>query len=201
MNNKFVNEYILPYESLIGGYTIPENICDEVVNFYKKSNDKKPGEQYVDGNITVNKDFKESTEVNVSIHQTSELKNYFNILSVCLDRYLKKYYYSNEVESFSIVENVNIQHYPKNGGFKKWHFENAGNPKSIFRHLVFMTYLNDVNDGGTEFLYQGLKTPAKKGLTVIWPATWTHTHKGEISKTKEKYIITGWYSFERHNNE
>ena len=36
---------------------------------------------------------------------------------------------------------------------------------------------------------------AKKGLTLIWPSEWTHTHKGEVSSTKEKIIITGWYNF------
>jgi hypothetical protein len=59
-----------------------------------------------------------------------------------------------------------------------------------------MTYLNDVNDGGTEFLYQKITSPAKKGLTLIWPADWTHTHRGQISKTKEKSIITGWFNYE-----
>ena len=59
-----------------------------------------------------------------------------------------------------------------------------------------MTYLNNVKDGGTMFKYQNLTIPAKKGLTLIWPSDWTHTHKGQISNTKEKYIITGWYSYE-----
>ena len=63
------------------------------------------------------------------------------------------------------------------------------------RLLVFMTYLNDVDDGGTDFLYQNLTTQAKKGKTIIWPAEWTHTHKGQISEKKEKYIETGWYNF------
>ena len=58
-----------------------------------------------------------------------------------------------------------------------------------------MTYLNNVDEGGTEFYYQKMITPAKKGLTLIWPTDWTHTHKGQISKTQEKFIITGWYSF------
>ena len=58
-----------------------------------------------------------------------------------------------------------------------------------------MTYLNDVENGGTDFLYQKITTPAKKGLTIIWPATWTHTHKCHISNTQEKYIITGWFSY------
>ena len=66
---------------------------------------------------------------------------------------------------------------------------------AIFRHLVFMTYLNTVDDGGTHFYYQKLKTKAKKGLTLIWSSAWTHTHRGIISKTKEKYILTGWYNF------
>ncbi len=58
-----------------------------------------------------------------------------------------------------------------------------------------MTFLNDVDDGGTEFKYQNLTIPAKKGLTLIWPAPWTHTHRGQVSNTKTKYIITGWYNF------
>ena len=57
-----------------------------------------------------------------------------------------------------------------------------------------MTYLNDVPDGGTMFKYQKIITPAKKGSTVIWPAGFTHTHKGQISHTKEKFIVTGWWS-------
>ena len=58
-----------------------------------------------------------------------------------------------------------------------------------------MTYLNTVENAGTEFKYQKLKTNAVKGKTVIWPATWTHTHKGIVSDKKEKIIITGWFSF------
>ena len=59
-----------------------------------------------------------------------------------------------------------------------------------------MTYLNDIkNDGGTEFFYQKTKFNAKKGLTLIWPAEWTHTHRGIISEEYEKYIITGWISY------
>ena len=60
-----------------------------------------------------------------------------------------------------------------------------------------MTYLNDVKNGGTEFLYQNElnQKDAEQGLTLIWPAHWTHTHKGIISDEQEKYIITGWYNF------
>ena len=58
-----------------------------------------------------------------------------------------------------------------------------------------MTYLNTVPDAGTHFKYQDITTPAEKGLTLIWPPDFTHTHKGEISEKEEKYIITGWLGF------
>ncbi len=95
---------------------------------------------------------------------------------------------------FGIKEDFNIQYYKPGGGYKAWHSERAnGTPMLTVRHLVFMTYLNDVEDGGTEFLFQDLKIlSAKKGLTLIWPADWTHTHRSLISNTSEKYIVTGW---------
>ena len=191
----------MPYKSLIGGWIIPKNICDEVINYYEKSNDKKPGVRYLGGSkesgVSVNTDIKDSIDVYISGNEVFKLDNYFNCLKECLQNYLQKYTYANNVESFSINDDVNIQYYKPNGGFKVWHMENSGSQKNLHRHLVFMTYLNDVPDGGTEFLYQELKVKAQKGLTIIWPAYFTHTHKGEISKTNEKYIITGWYSYDR----
>ena len=66
----------------------------------------------------------------------------------------------------------------------------------VTRHLVFMTYLNDISDEGeTEWKHQGLKVKPEKGLTVIWPADWTYTHKGIPSHSETKYIATGWYNF------
>lgn len=59
-----------------------------------------------------------------------------------------------------------------------------------------MTYLNDVVDGGTHFKYFNHTEKATKGKTIIWPADWTHTHRGQISNTQEKIIATGWFSHE-----
>jgi len=81
---------------------------------------------------------------------------------------------------------LKIQHYKPGEGFFKWHTENEGYGNSKLRHLVFMTYLNTVEDAGTEFYHQKITSPAKKGLTLMWPAEWTHTHKGQISKEDEK---------------
>ena len=39
---------------------------------------------------------------------------------------------------------------------------------------------------------------AKEGRLVIWPAFFTHTHKGVVSKTQTKYIATGWFNYDSH---
>ena len=57
-----------------------------------------------------------------------------------------------------------------------------------------MTYLNDIDEGGTVFKYQKITTPSIKGLTLIWPTDYTHTHRGQVSK-ETKYIITGWFNY------
>ena len=43
-----------------------------------------------------------------------------------------------------------------------------------------------------EWLYQNYKTEAVKGLSVLWPSDFTHTHRGIITNEYEKYIVTGW---------
>ena len=77
------------------------------------------------------------------------------------------------------------------GGFHKWHYENTLDKK---RELTWTLYLNDVEEGGeTEFLYQHTRIKAEKGLFTIFPANWTHTHRGNPPISNEKYIGTGWY--------
>ena len=77
---------------------------------------------------------------------------------------------------------------------KAWHCERA-NIKFLDRLFVWMVYLNDVSDKGeTEFFYQHHFEEPKQGKLVIWPSDWTHLHRGIISPTETKYILTGWYT-------
>ena len=57
-------------------------------------------------------------------------------------------------------------------------------------------YLNDIEEGGeTEFLDQNRRIKAQKGTMVIFPAAWTHVHRGNPPLNKDKYIGTGWYTY------
>jgi hypothetical protein len=64
--------------------------------------------------------------------------------------------------------------------------------------LLFQFYLNDVADGGeTEFLYQGRKIEARQGRLIIAPAGFTHTHKGHVPASGDKYVATSWILYRR----
>jgi len=194
---KNFEEHLTPENSLIGGWYIDENICDEIVNYYNKNDHlHQLGNFGKNENLNfVDKDVKESLDLVIPQNYFGHpFHNYRKQLNECLSKYINKYNHCNSYSYFNINENYIIQKYPIGGGYKTWHFEKAG-IKVFKRLLVFMTYLNTVEDGGTEFLYQKLSTPAKKGLTLIWPSQFTHTHRGIVSFSKEKIIITGWYSF------
>jgi len=95
------------------------------------------------------------------------------------------------------ITNPIIQRYEPGKWYHLPHCENDGYSKDhLLRHLVFMTYLNTIDEGGgTEFIHQNIVTPAIEGLTLVWPATWTHYHKGVVAPNDTKYIITGWCTF------
>jgi hypothetical protein len=80
-------------------------------------------------------------------------------------------------------------------GYHIWHYE-SGNRESCQRLLTWMVYLNDVEEGGeTEFLYQSLRVKPKQGTLLIWPAAFTHTHRGNPPLSNAKYVVTGWTEF------
>ena len=185
--------------NFIAGWYIKKKICDDLIKYYEKSKDKRDGSCHYQGITGVYKAIKDSSDLALSpaLNDTIPV-NYLNAVSKVVDEYKSKYCYSDYMQSnWKIVENYNVQKYEPKGGFKRYHFERSGTTdKAAFRHLVFMTYLNDVKDKGeTEFFYQKFKVKPEKGLTLIWPADWTFTHRGIPSSTEVKYIATGWYSY------
>jgi len=191
-----LKEYHLDTSSFMGGWFIPDEICDNLINFYNNNHRHiKSGKTAKSSGSYTDYEVKQSFDLGISPNNYEEpFLSYRAYLQQCLNNYQMKYPMVKLNSNFNITEAYQIQGYPKGGGFKKWHCE-VTTPFFMRRVLVFMTYLNDVKDGGTEFYHQKMTTPCKKGLTIIWPAHWTHTHKGEISSKEEKLIITGWFNY------
>lgn len=80
-------------------------------------------------------------------------------------------------------------------GYHVWHYEN-GTRACCQRLLTHIVYLNDVEEGGeTELLYYQKRYAPKAGTLLIFPAGYTHTHRGNPPLSNDKYIITGWTEF------
>ena len=164
--------------------------CDKLIDYFNKS----PQTEGMFANNIVNPSAKKSIELKDSLFSLHNLP--FQLISPILkkytDKYIEKYVTLNYMEQWSLDDGFTLKKFEgEDDGFKVWHTEHCISfPKRI---LVWMFYLNDAQSG-TEF-YNYPDIESKKGRLVIWPAGWTHYHKGETPNKGLKYIMSGWYSF------
>lgn len=129
----------------------------------------------------------------------------FNSKSLIVQQFLQRFWdcYAQYVARYSIladadthgISSMRLQKTPIGGGYHTWHHET---PSPIVSHriLAWGLYLNTVNEGGeTEFLYQHKRVSAEQGKLVMWPAGFTHTHRGNPPLSNDKYLLTGWVEF------
>ena len=177
-----------------GWYINNDLLCDNLIKYFETNPNKFKGKIGSKGEVKISE--KDSTDLSVIDFKVPVIKEYLAHLYFVIKEYQKQYIYSNIGQGSWSLKPFNIQRYLPNEGFHIWHTErnNIGNS---LRHLTFMTYLNNVDDGGeTEFFYQQLKIKPEKGLTLIWGTDWTFTHRGVPSKTETKYITTGHYYYD-----
>ena len=184
-------------ENFIYEFKVDDEICDGLIQYHKNNIEYKFRGHVVNqyGENVIDKNTKDS--IDVQFYRCSNHPNiikYFEAIHVACGEYAAKY----DLNYYDAYFTNLIQYYPKGGGFKQWHNERPrfGTSAELVtnRGLVYMTYLNTVEDQGeTEFKYQKLKIKAEKGKSLIWPTDFTHTHRGIPSMTEEKWIATGWF--------
>tara|TARA_Y100001963_G_scaffold35888_1_gene50008 strand:- start:590 stop:1213 length:624 start_codon:yes stop_codon:yes gene_type:complete len=91
---------------------------------------------------------------------------------------------------------IKVQKTVAGGGYHQWHYED-GQFICRDRVLAWMVYLNSIpvkNGGATEFLHQKLALHPTGGTIVLWPAAYTHIHRGGfLTGEVPKFIATGWF--------
>ena len=182
-------------QSFIAGGHIDEDIVDGVMEFYNDCTylDKVKGE-YSGG---VDPIIKNSTDMAVpSFIKDPRIVKYLDAIQGAITLYIDQYPWASMAD-LEVIEPFNIQHYKPGEAFSQPHTERVGSNKTTsFRHLVWMTYLNNVEEGGeTQWVHQDLSMKPEKGLTLLWPCDWTHGHHGVPAPKEDKYIVTGWISY------
>lgn len=183
-------------ETFIGASTFEDTtICDDLIEYFERNpHELKQGRS----GESINLSYKNSLDRKLNEIEPSLCERYTKQLMNPITLYIKKYNFCNDiVNTWGLTDAPQFQKYLPNGGFYGWHCERErSSAPGGTRHLVYMTYLNDVHDGGeTEFFYQKVKIKPRKGLTLIWPTDWTHTHRGIPSPSETKCIVTGWFNF------
>jgi len=177
-------------------YRVDGSVCDRVVAFFRANEHlAQPGRL---GEVPrVDKGMKDSLDLTVPIRLYGQVDPFFEQLGQFVKAYVDKYYYAtgaNGLGPLGFSEHANIQWYPVGGGYPAIHCE-RDRLEYCRRALVWMLYLTDTPDGGTEFPHQDTVTDCKKGDVVIWPSDMSHMHRGVVSHTAEKMIFTGWIDF------
>ena len=114
---------------------------------------------------------------------------FHNVISTCVQMYAQEF---RTVANYTLHhDDPNIQKTSPGGGYHVWHCEDCQG--SSDRKLVTMMYLNDGFEGGeTEWLYLSRREKPKTGRVIIFPAGFTHTHRGNPPLNGDKYIATSW---------
>ena len=182
----------------IGCWNLENNkLCNEITQFFENNK-----ELQIQGITSYSKDLKakKTTDIPVNPHDLKNpkfevLKQYMDELYKCFIDYQNQWPFLKSVIKVVDVPGFNIQKYSRGDHFALLHSERT-TLDTLHRLFAWMTYLNDVDDGGqTNFNHYGIKIKPETGKTLIWPAEWTHAHTGEILKSGTKYIVTGWMNF------
>jgi hypothetical protein len=186
------------HKDFIGVYqkVLSEQRCQEIIyemDSHMKSNPseiRNGKEQFPNGDVG-RKDYsifaqKYFKEISQDINKA---------LDVCINAYGNEFFVLKNIGQIRSDE-IKLQMTPPRGGYHVWHCEH-GNKFTSDRVLAWTLYLNDVpeGEGETEFLWQGVRIQPKAGMLCIFPAAFTHTHRGNPVYSCDKYIATGWYEF------
>lgn len=186
-NENFVRNY--------DGVYSPE-LCQAVISYFEQMSQSGYGVVRQESRLKKDDDAVHVTHDQlIKLTASRDLSNaIFEGLHKAVSTYIKEFASLETIENLTIFD-LKIQKTKIGGGYHLWHFE-SDSRRHGGRVLVYTVYLNDVAEGGeTEFLYTPLRVKAKQGTVSIFPAGFTHTHRGNPPISNEKYIITGWVEF------
>jgi hypothetical protein len=182
------NQFIGIYENILS-----EENCKNIIQLYEKDAENKIS----GGDTQFLRDRMERHDYQKFYLSSDKSNEIVNIINETLDKsialYAEEFWIIKQLKATSVE--IKLQKTPPRGGYHVWHCE-QDSKQAESRVLAWTIYLNNIpsGEGETEFLWQGLKVQPKAGTVCIFPASFTHTHRGNPVYSCDKYIATGWYT-------
>ena len=175
-----------------------QDLCNELIKWFDFCSENGFTYQNMPGDPKYPKTIKDDESIvypkYLPVSQISigdEVSDLFRgILIKCYTHYAEKY----DLQKLNLsCFTFKIHKVIEGQGYHVWHHETE-NIQFCRRVLAWMTYLKVPEEGGeTEFLNQSKRIKPVVGKTLIWPAYFTHLHRGNPPLKGEKYYITGWF--------
>lgn len=172
--------------------SLSHRVCDNLINRFENDINISKGR-------TIGGYNKAKKTVDLTFNSTinTYLLEYYNVINNTLVQYISEYkkITNNNLPINLTSDSHMIMRYLKNEGIYTYHHDFYAAQYKVngyCRILTYIFYLNTIDIGGeTEFI-DGTKIKPEKGKLLIFPATWTFVHKGNIPESSNKYILTGW---------
>jgi hypothetical protein len=121
------------------------------------------------------------------------LNKFNNNLTQSINEYKLLYPEINQTTSIWGLTDLRFKKFNIGKCFSGFHSEHSLSYPN--RVLSIQLYLS-THDCGTEFYRDNFTIKSEIGKLAIFPAYFTHTHRGQVCKeNKERFIITGYISF------
>lgn len=136
------------------------------------------------------------TELNVTRVSNAHFRAQFRAkLDQALARYNQDLHQPIALPNSPKTADLILKRYRRGGGEGfQLHFDSIYDVAN--RYLVFLWYLNDVNDGGaTYFPELDLRIEARRGRLLMFPPYWTFQHAGEAPRSEDKFILSTYLLF------
>ena len=176
---------------------LTEDLCRTAIENYQRDPRRHPG--YTVGSRGENKSY---DEVKVSTDLGIDSEGVWTAIHEQLHQTVSRVVLSIAAQFPSLqvwplrTTGYKIQHYKRNEGHFKWHFDALG-PGAWERQLALVIFLNSVAEGGeTSFHRHNLRVRPVAGDALLFPTFWTHMHCGEIPRSEDKYIVSSFVCFE-----
>lgn len=181
-----VTEFIREYPNAFS-----DDLCDSLISYLEEADQSILMHGHADNGRGVRRDV--ATSLAFIPDSRKVRKESTDLLNKFLDEYISEFAI---LRGRSLqTSSVKLQKTMPKEGFHNFHYESADAKfEAVSRQLVWLVYLNSIEEGGeTEFLFGGEKVKPEKGKLVIFPVSFTHTHRGNPIYSGCKYIATGWY--------